>query len=100
MPFCKKCKREIKSLGWANHRAAHRRNEEKRVEKLISAFNNIYQVGEKLKFRIAVHEPQQIVTVKSPAYNHHGNPVVWFEEINSFCSIEADFIDYKNKPAK
>ena len=94
MPFCKKCNKEIKSLGWANHCASHRRHEEKRIEKLITGFNALYPIGAKLGFRPAVGLDPQMVTVKTPAYNHYGNPVVWFEEITSFCSIEPCFIDY------
>lgn len=94
MPFCNKCRKEIKSLGWANHCASHRRHEEKRVEKLIAGFNALYPVGATLEFRPAVGEDAQTVTVKHPAYNHQGKPVVWFNERTSFCSIEPDFIVY------
>ncbi len=94
MPICKKCNKEIKPLGWANNCASHRRQEEKRVKNLITGFNALFPVGAKVAWRPATGLDPQAMTVKQAAYNHHGTPVVWFEERTSFCSIEQDFVIY------
>lgn len=94
MPICKKCLREIKSLGWANHWAAHHREEQRRVDALIKAFNELYPVGSSVLFRAAISDGFKICTVKEPAKNHNGMAVVYFVERDFFCSIEPDFVAY------
>lgn len=74
------------------------------ADPLIIKFNERFPAGSKVRWRpAAVHGvPYETMTVKYPAYDNYGQPVVFFYERSGCCSIEPDFVDYSatfnNKP--
>jgi len=54
MLYCEKCKKFIKSLGWANHCAGHRRREEKAAQAAL------------LKEQQKKEVPNQDITTQKP----------------------------------
>lgn len=66
------------------------------TKRLIEMFNKRFPVGSRVRWRSVGNDSAeyQLVIVRSPAYDMHGQPVVFFEERSGCCSIMEQFVDY------
>ena len=65
-----------------------------RANLIVKKFNEDFSLGSKVGFMSIANDKNtgKIVTVKSEAFMSHGNPVVFFNEISGYCSIEPEFL--------
>jgi hypothetical protein len=68
--------------------------ETKKEAVLKERFNSMFKVGSKVMWRDSATTSYQKVTVKTEAFINYGLAVVFFEEIQSFCSIHPEFVIY------
>jgi hypothetical protein len=66
-----------------------------RTDLIVTEFNKKHPVGSTVYWRASSHPGTSYLklTVKSPAFNSHGTPVVFFAEKSGFCSIEPHFLE-------
>lgn len=63
---------------------------------LVERFNKRFPIGAKVQWRSIGKDdvPFEEVTVKSAAFDSHGQAVVFFEERSGYCSIDPRFVNY------
>lgn len=63
-----------------------------RANQIVKTFNENHAIGSKIMWKNThLSEPKEM-TVKCAAFLNYGNPVVFFNEVPYFCSIEPDFV--------
>jgi hypothetical protein len=66
-------------------------------EKLVARFNKKYPVGSVVFWRTTPHDEYKPMTVKFSAQLVNNQPVTWFVEKKTYCSIDPLFVNYRKK---
>jgi hypothetical protein len=71
-----------------------------KTNEIIENFNLLFPIGSKFWWKPVANQnyPFSRLTVKSEAFDSHGQAVVFVEEKTSYISIESQFVDYDNLP--
>lgn len=63
------------------------------AQHIVDQFNKKYKIGDPVIWSFEAHGDSNMMFVKTHAFVHHAEPVVFFQNRTGYCSIAPEFID-------